>query len=69
MAYAVDYPDLFRRAASYVDQILRGAKPTDMPVQQPSKFELSLNVVTARALGLDLSPTLLAIADEVIEVA
>jgi putative ABC transport system substrate-binding protein len=65
MAYAVDYPDLFRRAASYVDQILRGAKPADMPVQQPTKFELSLNVVTATALGLDLSPTLLAIADEV----
>jgi putative ABC transport system substrate-binding protein len=68
MAYAVDYPDLFRSAASYVDQILRGAKPADMPVQQPTKFELSLNVATARALGLDLPPTLLAIADEVIEV-
>jgi putative ABC transport system substrate-binding protein len=67
MAYAVDYPDLFRRAASYVDQILRGAKPADMPVQQPTKFELSLNVVTARALGLELPPTLLALADEVIE--
>jgi putative ABC transport system substrate-binding protein len=68
MAYAVDYPDLFRRAASYVDQILRGAKPADMPVQQPTKFELSLNLVAARALGLDLPPTLLAVADEVIEV-
>jgi putative ABC transport system substrate-binding protein len=67
MAYAVDYPDLFRRAASYVDRILKGDKPGDMPVQQPTKFELSINVVTAKTLGLDLPPRLLAVADEVIE--
>src|SRR6516165_10632921 len=67
MSFGANWPDQFRRSADYVDKILRGAKPADIPVQQPTKFDLVVNLTTAKALGLRIPPTLLARADEVIE--
>ena len=67
MSYGTNVTDLFRRAADLVDKILRGAKPADIPVEQPTKFDFTINLTTARALGLTISPMLLARADEVIE--
>jgi len=67
MSYGANFPDTFRRAAELIDKVLRGAKPADIPVEQPTKFDLVINLTTAKALGLDVPPTLLARANEVIE--
>jgi putative ABC transport system substrate-binding protein len=67
MSYGPNFQDLFRRTAEIVDRVLRGTKPADIPVEQPTKFDLTINLTTAKALGLDVPPTLLARADEVIE--
>ena len=67
ISYGVDHLDLYHRAASYVDRIFKGEKPSDLPVQQPTKFHLAINLRTAKSLGLIVPPTLIARADEVIE--
>jgi putative ABC transport system substrate-binding protein len=67
MAYGPNFPASFRRAASYVDRILKGSKPADLPGEQPTKYELVLNLTTAKALGITMPPSLLLLADEVIQ--
>jgi putative ABC transport system substrate-binding protein len=67
MSYGADFPEFFRRAVAYVDKILRGAKPADLPVEQPTRFKLAINLKTANTLGLTIPATLLTISDELIE--
>jgi putative ABC transport system substrate-binding protein len=67
MSYGTNFPDLFRRSAEFSDKILRGARPSDIPVEQPTKFDLVINLKTAKALGLSVPDKLVALADEVIE--
>src|SRR5262249_55781294 len=67
MSYGPNFPDMYRRAAGYVARILKGAKPSDLPVQQPTKFELAVNLRAAKMLGVTIPPTVIALADEVIE--
>ena len=67
MCYAADLPNLWRRAASYVDRVLKGEKPANLPVQQPTKFELAINLTTAKAVGLTIPASILSLADDLID--